>query len=571
MAGSHNYAERAIEYCRRVLDGDISACRWIKLACKRHLDDLERWPDKSGPFWFSEARANHVCLFIEQLSHTKGEWASRQEKLKLELWQCFILCVAFGWLTQEGYRRFRTVLTLIPRKNAKSTLTAGVGLYGLTCDKEAGAEIYSAATTRSQARILFSDAQLMANRVPQLRKAGVEVSAHTIEQGNNVFRPLSADGKTLDGLNVHYGLIDEYHAHPTREVVNVIETGMGSRTQPLLWIITTAGVNKHGPCYAEQQYAQDVLNGVVDDPRYLAFLYTIDPEDIEHWDQEWVWQKANPNYGVSVRKDYLESKVVKARQMPTFKTEFFIKHLDVWSQSVSPWINIDVWNRNNEVWSEEELQKADLFMAADLATVNDLAALACLFRLQLSEADVDGKPRYKYFVKCQAYACQHAINLGPNAAHYRQWESEDLLIQSGAMSTDFESITDDILLYAKKYKLVEVGVDPYQSQAIKSVLEKHRISVIDIPQTTNHISPAMKEVERCALDGSLTHDGNKVLQWAVGNVKAFRDRRDNVTPYKDKDEAKIDPAVAVIMAMSRAMVYTKKGSVYERRGVRVLG
>ena len=233
-----DYVAIAMEYANGVLSGDIPACKWVQLACHRQLNDLKREGTAEFPYWFEPQLANRVCQFIELLPHVKGEWARTRQRLELAPWQIFRLTTVFGWINSEGYRRFKAAYSEIPRKNGKSSETSGVGLYLLTADGEPGAEVYSAATTRDQAKITWKDAKQMVDRTPGLQaRFGVKTSSHTVyvDSTNSVFRSLSRDqGGNHDGLNVHGGLIDELHAHKTREIFDVIETGTGARLQPLL-------------------------------------------------------------------------------------------------------------------------------------------------------------------------------------------------------------------------------------------------------------------------------------------------------------------------------------------------
>lgn len=274
-----SHAETARQYVDDVLAGRIAACKWVRLACKRQRDDLKR---KRWRYRFDESKANAVCDFIEALPHVKGRYGAA---IKLQPWQVFILTTVFGWVTAEGFRRFRTAYLELPRKQGKSTISSGVGLYMLAADGEPGAEVYSAATTRDQAKIVFGDAHKMVKRTAALRDGlGVEASAHAIYQAESgsTFKALSRDQDgNLDGLNVHCALIDELHGHKDRGVWDVIETATGARKQSLLWAITTAGSNRAGICYEQRGYVCKVLNKVHADETYFGIIFTIDSEPYE--------------------------------------------------------------------------------------------------------------------------------------------------------------------------------------------------------------------------------------------------------------------------------------------------
>jgi len=270
------YTERAHKYARGVVSGEILAGKYVKQACQRQLDDLERWKGKNQPYRFDESAADFVCGFIECLPHIKGEWARQGRTIDLEAWQCFILCTVFGWKRADGTRRFRTAYTEVARKNAKSTLSSGVGLYMLVGDGEPGAEVYSGATTRDQARIVWDDARRMAQKTATFRELGIKTHAHAITNDDGgSFKALSAEAKNLDGLNIHCAIIDELHAHRTREVWEVLETGTGARAQPLIWAITTAGSDRSGICYEQRAYVLKILDRATEDETYFGIVYAV--------------------------------------------------------------------------------------------------------------------------------------------------------------------------------------------------------------------------------------------------------------------------------------------------------
>ena len=311
---SGSYTDSARAYAEQVVAGEVLACRWVQRACQRQLDDLVRFKGKASPYRFNpkltdrQGRsfnpADNLCAFIERLPHVKGPLAG--EPIALEPWQAFILTTVFGWVRSDGKRRFRRSYIEVPRGNAKSTLSSAVALYMLTADREGGAEVYSLATTRDQARIVFGDAQTMARRSPGFRnRFGVEVGAHNLHvlSTGSKFEALSAEGSTLDGLNIHFGCIDELHAHKTRTVYDVVETGTGKRDNSLLWVITTAGSNRAGICYEVRTFVTKLLDGVFEDDSQFGIIYGLD--DGDDWTTESALIKANPNWGISVRPEVL--------------------------------------------------------------------------------------------------------------------------------------------------------------------------------------------------------------------------------------------------------------------------
>jgi phage terminase large subunit-like protein len=359
----------------------ILACELTKLACKRFLNDCKKSKKKDFPFELIEETASKFCRVIELLPHVKGKpWAGT--KIKLEPWQIFIVVNVFGWLHKKtGLRRFRTVYVEVPRKNAKSTLTSTVALCMLAIDGEPGAEIYSAATTRDQAKIVFEDAQNMTRRTPGFRKKfGIEVGARaiTILESGSKFMALSAEGSTLDGLNVHFGGIDELHAHKTRSVFDVIETATGARTQPLLWLITTAGSNQAGICYEQRTYVTKILEGAFEDDTYFGVIYTIDKTD--DWTDPAVWEKANPNYGISVIPDDIARLAKKAEKLPSAQNNFLTKRLNVWVNANEAWMNMREWDKcADPTLNIEDFKGEHCFVGVDLASKIDIAVMMFLF------------------------------------------------------------------------------------------------------------------------------------------------------------------------------------------------
>ena len=283
--------------------------------------------------------------FFGMLRHSKGEWGGRP--FSLEPWQRFIVGSVYGWFRADGTRRFRYIYLEIPRKNGKSSLLAGVGLIGLVADGEPGAEVYAAATRKDQARIIFDEAKRMVRASPELRaKIGIFKLNLSVDATASKFEPLSADERTLDGLNPHVVLIDELHKHKSRGVLDVLDTAVGARRQPLIWIITTAGDDMPETVYAqENDRAMKLLDGVYEDDASFVYIATIDRDD--RWDDPAAWRKANPNIGVSVKMDDLLRQAVKAKQSPAAMVEFKRLRLNVRTASADRFIEMELWRRNN--------------------------------------------------------------------------------------------------------------------------------------------------------------------------------------------------------------------------------
>jgi phage terminase large subunit-like protein len=395
MATRH-YAAIARRYAEAVVGGDIAACKWVQLACQRQLDDLERFKGRGSPYRFNPVLvdkqgrrfqpADNLCAFVERLPHVKGPLAG--QPITLEPWQVFILTTVFGWVKPDGKRRFRRAYIEVPRGSGKSALSSAVALYMLAADGEGGAEVYSLATTRDQARIVFGDAQAMARRSTGFRtRFGVGVGAHNIHvlASGSKFEALSAEGSTLDGLNIHFGCIDELHAHKTRTVYDVVETGTGKRDNSLLWVITTAGSNRSGICYEVRTFVTRLLDRVFDDDSQFGVVYGLD--DGDDWTLEESLIKANPNWGISVRPEVLLPLQAKAMQMPSAVNNFKTKHLNEWVNADTAWMDMRAWDRCAEVGLDLDAYAGEpCWIGLDLASKTDIAALLLVF----AHREIDG-------------------------------------------------------------------------------------------------------------------------------------------------------------------------------------
>ena len=554
-----DYAAIAEAYARDVVEGRVLACKWVKLACDRQIRDLERQGSEGFPYTFSPETAERVCWFVEGLPHVKGRYSGT---IVLEPWQVFILTTVFGWVDERGFRRFRTAYSEIPRKNAKSTITSGIGLYMLTADDEPGAEVYSAATTRDQAKIVFGDAQSMVRKSPDLREAfGVEAAAHSIYQqsSGSKFLALSRDQQgNLDGLNVHMAAVDELHGHKDRGVWDVLETGTGARAQPLVWAITTAGSNRAGICYEQRSYVTRILDGVHADETYFGIIFTIDKDDNPF--DEATWAKANPNLGVSVSLDDLRRKALKAQQMAAATNNFLTKHLNVWVNADTAWMNMQAWDAcADDALDAEGFAGVPCVESADLATKTDMVA-----RCRLHWRDVDGERHYYAFLRY--YLPEDAVEESCNS-QYPGWAREGRLTVTDGATTDFEIIEDDILSDAERFHPKDVSFDPWQASQMMGSLKAEGLTVSEYRPTLKNMSEPMKELEALVLAGRFHFDGDPILTWMVSNVVAHSNSNGDIMPRKEFPENKIDGAVALIAALGRAITLDESEPEYQIIGL----
>ena len=542
----NRYVEAATSYARAVAEGQILACKWVKLACVRQLQDLERATSGEWPWIFDAEKAARPCEFIELLPHIKGKWARERRLIELEPWQCFIITTVFGWVHREtSLRRFKEGYTEVPRKNAKSTLSSGLALYMLSADGEHGAEVYSAATTRDQARIVFDDAKAIAERTTGLREhLGVAIMQHSITVAHRAskFTPLAAEGSTLDGLNVHFAVIDELHAHKTRAVYDVIDTARGAREQSLLWNITTAGTDRSGICYERRTHVTKVLDGVIDDPTMFGIIYTLDEGDDPHDPASWA--KANPNWDRSVLMDDMAAASRKAEAMPSALNNFLTKRLNVWVSGESIWMDMRAWDRCAMPTLRDltDFHGAKAWIGLDLAQKKDFAALCLVF-------ERDGL----WHVCTRLYLNELAIQESGNA-HLSGWARQGYVQVTDGDITDFDVVAEDLRTLCRNFDVQEIAFDPALSMYFAGKLIEEGLPLVEITQRALFFTPPLIQVENLVLEKKLRHDGNPVMAWMVSNlvvkVSKFNELRH---PTKERPENKIDGPIAMLMALGRAM------------------
>lgn len=549
-----SHVEEAHRYARQVIAGKLLAGKWVRLACQRQLDDLKREKEAAWPYRFDRKKAERICNFIQLLPHTKGMWAARRETIVLQPWQKFILCAVFGWVHKTTkLRRFREVYAEIPRKNGKSVLAAGVGLYMFTKDNEFGAEVYSGATTEKQAWEIFRPARLIAMRTADLREdGGIVVSASnlSIEENGSRFEPLI--GNPGDGASPSCVLIDEYHEHDTDALYQAMTTGMGARQQPLTFVITTAGVNLAGPCYRKRDYLIKVLSGTLADEELFGLIFGIDEED--DWAAVEALKKANPNYGVSVLAEALLSSRHKAMQSASEQNSFRTKHLNQWVGAKKAWMNMLVWKDSPAQKTLEELSGRLAYIGLDLASKIDVAAMILLF------PPTENDPLYhvhgRYYLPEDILKEKDVANV----SHYAAWSNQGFLTTTPGNVIDYDYIKDDLRKFSKQFEIKEIVFDPWQATPIANEMIKEGAPMVELGATVKNFSEPMKEVEKLARQKRLAHGNCPMLMWMTSNVVARLDNKDNIYPTKELPENKIDGPVALIAAMSRATLNQNDGS-----------
>jgi phage terminase large subunit-like protein len=542
------HAEQAAWYIENVLSGAIPAGQRVHQACRRQLKDLK---NTGWRYRFDSEKGARVCRFIENLPHTKGKWAAQREKIKLQPWQCFLVVVLFGWIDKKtGMRRFRVAYWEIPRKNGKSILAAGIGLYMAFADGEFGAEVYSGATTEKQAHEVWKPAKLMMMREHGFAAAlAVDVRAKSLvrEIDESKFEPVI--GNPGDGSSPSCAIIDEFHEHDTPDQYDTMETGMGAREQPLILVITTAGANIAGPCHAKHDEVCKVLEGSAEDDETFGCIFGCDPAD--DWASPATLRKANPNFGVSVDGEFLERQQRNAMQNPIQQNKFKTKHLNIWCNVLAGIMNMTAWAAcADPELDEEDCVGLDAWIGIDLASKLDLCAEQRLYR---KEGPVADKPHFYLF---GTYWLPEAAveEPGPNHAHYEKWVKQGHLIQTDGAVVDFELITDMVKADCKRVNPQEVVYDPFNASQFAQGLAVDGIVCVEFTQNPQNFAVPIDELQAAVKDGRFHHDGNPITTWCFSNTVGRPAKKGLLSPVKQKgkDHQKIDGFVATAIAMARA-------------------
>jgi len=493
----------------------------------------------------AKAAAIAVRFFEENLTHAKGELGGKP--FVLESWQQRYIRTLFGTLRKDGLRQYRTSLLAIPRKNGKSTLCAGIALK-LLFDGEPGAEIYSCAADRDQARLVFEMAKVCVEQSPKLRtKLRVFRNSIVREDTHSFYKALSAEAFTKHGLNAHGVIFDELHAQPDRELVDVMQTSMGARRQPMLVYITTAGYDRKSICWEIWRYALAVRDGAIKDDTFLPAIYAADPED--DWTAEATWRKANPNLGVSVKLDDLRVRCKRAQDMPSEENTFRRLHLNQWTEQDTRWLRMEHWAQGNKP-CPVMLDGRECFAGLDLATTYDTTCLCLLF--QMDDGTFWAEPHF--WIPEENMRDRVRRDRVP----YDQWAKEGKLHLTHGNVTDFDKVRADILAITKKYNVRQVAIDRWNATQLATQLQGEGVNVTGFGQGYGSMSSPSKQLENLVLSEKIRHGNHPVLSWMAGNVAVQTDHQGNIKPSKAKSTERIDGIVSLVMGLGLHAVATAK-------------
>ena len=492
--------------------------------------------------WDGAEAARAVDFFPAMLRHVEGPKAGKP--FALERWQADYIATLFGWKRPDGSRRYRESLAAIPRKNGKTTLGAGIALYTLVCDGEAGAQVYSAAYSRDQASLVFNPAAKMANASPYLSKRLKVIDSTkriTYQQTGSFYRAIPAEAANSHGFNPSCVVFDELHTQKNRDLYDVLKSGMGARRQPLFVSITTAGYDRHSICFDVWNMARQVRDGQNDNPYFLPMIYELGEK--EDWSDEATWRRCNPNLGVSISMEFLREEYFRAKDSPAYENTFRNLYCNQWVEQAVRWIQMDKWRAGDEALPD--LRDQPCWAAVDLSTSRDITALVLAFRRD------DGGFYLLPFFWVPAENARRRDRM--DGVPYTTWERQGFLNFTDGNEIDQGAIRKKINELAREYPIQEITVDPWNGKPFMQDLAADGFVVTEHRQGFASMASPTKEFDRLIIGGKIQHGGNPVLTWMAGNAAVEIDSHENMKPCKKKSTERIDGIVASVMAVGRAM------------------
>tara|TARA_R100000656_G_scaffold81756_1_gene59803 strand:+ start:1674 stop:3254 length:1581 start_codon:yes stop_codon:yes gene_type:complete len=519
---------------------------------------------KKNKYYYDEEAAERAVAFIESfIKHIKGSKAG--QKFILESWQKDkIIRPIFGWKNKKTkLRKYRTCYVEIPRKNGKSSLGACLALYMLFADEEFGSECFSVAGDRNQASIIFDLAKSMVLHSKELSaRAKVYRGSIVNEAKGNTYKALSADSKLQMGHNAQFVAFDELHIQPNRLLFDTMQTSQAARKQPLFFMMTTAGSSKTDGniCWEQHDYAVKIKDKIISDDSFLSVIYAADEED--DFTCPKVWEKANPNLGVSIEKEYFIQQAQKATDIIAYENNFKRLHLNIWTSSYSKWISDKCWLENYQKIDMKELEGKTAYGALDLASTRDTSCFCLLFPLEESFVVLPF-----FFVPGDAIYTRTMKDKVP----YNQWEKEGFLDVSPGDVQDYEYIRAKVNELREIYDIKSVAFDRWNSSQIIIQLQDDGLALSPFGQGYASLSNPSKELEKLFLKKQINHLNNPILRWQLQNVQIQSDAAGNIKPNKQKSSEKIDGIIALIMSLGEFLTEDSPGaSVYDDRGLLML-
>lgn len=528
-------------YAEQVVKGKIIASKKVKLACKRHLNDLKRQGTKEFPWIFDEEKGHRPIKFIETFCRpSKGNFQS----LVAQAWQHFIIGSLYGWVHKDtGLRRFKEGLVFVGRKNGKSTMVSGLANYGCSKDGEKGADVYLLANSMRQARVIFEECQKMIWSSHLLFKHfRVLRDAIHYDKTFSKIEPQASDSEKLDGLNAHLAIFDEIHEYKDYKLINVIKNSTGARRQPLILYITTAGYQLDGPLVDYYSKAADVLDGVIEDERSFYFIAEVDEGDDIEDPKNWI--KANPNIGVTLDLDTLIEEWNARKHIPAERNDFITKRLNVFVKSdEQSFLDYEVIKRNDKTIDIEKLVGMPCIGGFDLSQTEDFTSACLEFWLDTREI----------FVLSHSWIPRKKVIADNEKIPYHEWEKEGLLTICEGDYVEYEKVLNWFIEQSKRFCIELITYDPANAFRLVKDLENYGFKTEVVRQGAITLSPALKDVKELFLDGKVIFNNNRLFRWYINNVKLVEDRNGNWLPKKQNRYRKIDGFMAFLNAHTEVM------------------
>ncbi len=553
--------EKVHEYARQVRSGELPSCIMIRKAVERWYSDLSR-----EDLIFDRAAFYRVVRFSSMLKHYKGEFAG--QAIQWESWQLFCLANIFGLKIRATKRRKYTYADVyVPRKNGKTTFAAVIALYMLIFDGESAAEVYAAAVDKAQAKICFDASAELIKGVPELdgyvrifRKGSI-----VVEETASAYKPLSKETKNKDGLNIHCGICDERHAWKTNEIYEVLKTGMGARTQPLIFSISTAGTDMSYPYFEDLSVYREMMLGI----REMAdnhFLMLYEPDEGDDWRDPLTWQKVNPNYGVSLSKQYMEAECREAIDRGgSIRAAFLTKNLNQWVDAPKAWLKDEVVASNNAPFDQQLLIGQECYVGLDLAATKDITATAIFF------------PAFNVFKYLFVVPASKLEDDGgrQDIVDYRRWVEQGWLTVCPGQVLSQDWFLEYLMKALAPYKVKKIALDPWNAWELKAKLSTryNEDDVVTYEQTMKYMYPPTKKLDEWMTEGKVNLLDNPVIRWMFGNVVLYYDPGNlNYRPSKGQSKKKIDGVVASIDALGTFLSEGTKptGQIYKTHSLRTV-
>lgn len=595
--------DRTTDYAKAVVAGKIPAGRYLRLACKRHLDDLKRSRRKAFPYRFDRERAEWYLDFFPQFNHWRGELAGTP--FELAPWQVFVAGSIFGWIQKASPTLYRwlTAYVEVPKKSGKTTFAAAIGMIKGFLEGEEGAEVYSIATKRDQARLSWNEAAKIAKKTPYMRTRLEILDGRgnmSDPETSSKFEPLGADKDTADGINPSFVIADEVHRYRDSDLLNTVEKSMAARRNPLTLEITTAGSNRRTICYQHHELSVKVLEGTLEHERWFAFIAAADEEDRENWRDPEVHRYANVGYGVSVKPDFLAAQAKNAEAMPGELNHFLRFHLNLWTDQETRWLSMDRWNACRDALSYAELKGRPCFGGLDLARLHDLCALVLVFPIdpeeeaddeELTVTNEDGElevvkadPR-EFHALCWFWMPEENVRkrVEEDGIPYDRWIEDGWITTTPGDTSDHRFIKRDVIRACRDFDVKNIAFDPHNAGNLDTELEEElgELREEDDPvmvkfyQGFGNMAAPTRELERLIAARRWCHGSNPVLTWMAGNATTRENEYGDKKIDKKKSGELVDGLVAGAMAMGALLNYEKTDdhsvSVYdeEDRGLYV--